>query len=436
MVKQFFIIVILLLTSTLFSSDYEIKAGNDIFGMNLYDPIDDARTFGLANTSLIKGNLWLNLDYNILTDRAMETRIDEATLTFSYPMEFNNLTIDPYIGVTFIGDIKGGNIQNDFHKLINVYQVNAEYDDTGIAIAPLLSSDFTYNIPLFNFKDNILKNYTTLSGYYSYNINAFAGIATGLAYSGNNFNYSLDYGYSFKSNISSFNTLSYVNGVEDHGVLTLESETGMLKYRLHLYPNGNYATGVYSVTIGGIPKKAEMSSIDSKQSVGLESVLDDIVPTNSHTLSFLPLKGNLSRFEIYLSTTYGWMNPNYSNPTQLEAPYYNGTHFNRFSAGTRVNLLKSDNMFFIRPYIGAGLGNEGYHYFKEYNSETQTYDDIINVPVFELEGGATILFPQLLYKENVRYGVNLSYKYRDALNENRFNLKSIVNISFVTLVDI
>lgn len=434
--KVFFSITFFCFTSIFANQDYIMKVGNDVFGMNFFDPIDDARTFNISNSSVLIEKLRLNLNYYILTDRNYNKRLDEAELTLSYPLNINKyFKLKPSAGVILAGDLKGGDIQNSFHKMMNIYTVDSEYDEGKVYISPLLQIDLTNTLPMAK-KDNWrLDVVSVLSGYYSFSHNSCLSLISGLSLNGNNFNFDINYGYSLKQHLNNTGVINYVNSIEDQGIITFHTKVGILEYKLLLYPNGNYANGTFSITFGGIPKKSSFNKFKSKLHIGIESKTEKFNSTNYYGLTFTPLLGALSRIEFDFSSTYGWSNPNYKDKTLFEPPFNNGTHYNKFSSGFNFKLLTNNNPFLIHPYIGTNIGLELYHYYKEYNKDDQKYDDIKVIPIYEVKIGTTIFLPQL-YRQNVKYGIDFAYKYRDALNENKFNDNTTYSIAFIAALDI
>lgn len=437
MKKNFLCILLLFINISVFSQQYSITAGNDVWGMNLFRHIDDARTFSFSNISPLTENLFALIDYSILTDRNIESRVDEASIMLSYPLHIsNNFYVKPKAGLLISGNLAGDDIQNTYHNMLGIYSVEPPYDQEKISYHGLVDLGLGYNLNIqsFGYKNflwNIHQQTKFISGY-----NFTADLSTGFIFKSLNTEYSLLYTYGFSQNIAEYNTLNYVNNIEDQQRINLTLNQGIMSYNLIMFPDGNYATGSFSLTFGGIHKKASFDKVDMKLSLGTETLQGVMPILSSLDIEMAPFTGPLSRVNFDLGVTYGWDTVNLSPGQDIKDEYYGGTHYNKFIGGININLLNQEKIWFINPFIGADMGVMYYHYFKLFASEEEDYDDYNTIPIYSLKGGVEILLPQFFEKDNVRYGLKASYIYRDTLNDLQLNEHFYINISLLIASDL
>jgi len=121
-----------------------LSFGNDFLGLNSAEAehSDDFRTshWTLAATAC----QWVAVaDYAMLTDRGAGTRSDELTLTVGRIFTASPHRDEPWVavggGARFAGNLKGQNLQTEFHDLINyepteVFSLDYDHDQWSAAV--------------------------------------------------------------------------------------------------------------------------------------------------------------------------------------------------------------------------------------------------------------------------------------------------------------
>ncbi|MCP4160327.1 MAG: hypothetical protein GY760_09660 [Deltaproteobacteria bacterium] len=222
--------------------------GNDLYGMNLFNPVDDARTVSFYTDISIFKDLSLIMDYSVLTDRALDTRIDEIKIALNYPINlFASFYLTPRAGVFLMGNLGGGDIQNALHKLIGIYTVDSIYVEEKVKASLYSSIGISYEFVLVkNKEDNLfflMEPYTNLTFIPSHLFNWEIGSNIKLV--GDNLNFTIGYRYLLGKNLNTSSTLETVNSVEDQGKLYFTMRAGIMEYDLDLFLDGYFASGTF-----------------------------------------------------------------------------------------------------------------------------------------------------------------------------------------------
>lgn len=435
MLRNTFFILFILSAFILHSSEYKISIGNDLYGMNLFNPIDDARTVSFNTKTPLINPLTINLNYSVLTDRDLDTRIDEAIIHLNLPLKFlnNKLSVSPNIGLIISGNLGGGDIQNTLHRSIGIYTVDSSYDYSGANLAFYSSAEVIYSISIYkseissiklNFEPNIS---TSVIPFYLFDYH----IGSNLSVYGDNFKGSLQYRYGDISNLSGTPTLDKISEIESEGRISLGLSGGLFEYKLTMFPSGEFASGTFSINIGRDVAESSFSDIDLKLSPGAEMNINEPSYQRSLILAISPFSEDLSRLELLLKSSYGWRSPILKPGSFENELYKSGTHFNKFIFGANCNLFKSSSQTFLNPFIGTGIGVESYHYFREFNT-----DQYKTIPVYELSAGIQLLLPQFFQNDNVIYGVTMTIIRRDSLDKTAFKDKLYLNAGLTVALDL
>ncbi len=433
--KQFFIIIIFITISALNADSFKLSMSNDLYGMNAFDPIDDSRTVAFYSRVPFINDISIIMDYSVLTDRNLDTRIDEAIAYLSLPFTLDNgLTFTPGLGTIVTGNLGGGEIQNSLHRILGIYTVDSIYDQEELDLNLFSTLYIDYNIELISNKNDTLsinlRPYNRAVFIPNYLLNDEIGINAEIR--GFNFIGTLGFRYMEGLILNNFSTLDTVSSIEDQSLLYLKLEAGNFEYDLELYLNGNFASGAFSINMGNIPyKKLSFNEIDLKINSGGQIDID--APSFQNSISFFvsPFNNFFSRIDFMVKSVYGWNSPRFSPDSDIKELYFRGTHFTKLIGGININLLNNKKQSIISPFIGGGLGIENYHYFQEYDTDEQHY-----IPIYEARAGLQILLPQVFVKDNAKYGFTITGVYRDSLNDLDFLNKIFVNVGLTIALDL
>ncbi len=429
--KKIIILILLFVQVSLYSQGYLFTLGDDLLAMNLFTPIQNARTFNLYTTTPLIYGTELELDYSLFTNDIDNARVDEATILFSYPIDnFEIMTIKPSIGLTISGNLSGNNFEETINKLMNNENSSDIPDEEKINHYFYSSILFSKNTELISSNKNssILysKIYSKVEAITNYTISA--GIGYSLLFCANNFITDLGYSYSYRYNLTEFNTVNYVKNLEDEGKLNLTITAGDFRYELDLFLDGSFSTGKYSINFGKLPEGPELSMINLKISPGSEYDIASDRFLSSLQIDITPFNWAFSRYEIQIKSTYGWNEPHFKNQN-LTSLYYDETYYNKLTLGANVNLIENFSPYWINPYIGFGLGFENYRYYED-------SDSTHIIPIYEVKTGFNILLPQIFIKDNVQYGINGNLTYRDAFGEIEFQNNFLINLGILVAIEL
>lgn len=398
-------ILLFLFSLYLYSDDYKISLGDQLLGINLYNTIDNARTFSFNSNSPLIYGINLELIYSLLTDNLYTSRVDELALLLNYKsLYIKNINIIPKLGIMVSGNLEGKSIENTLQRIAgnsNGYSEEEKIDQ------------FLYMGLEFNKENDLLKPIGKRIKFL-YKINSFADLISNYRLSlnigsylmarGDNLEFSAGYNYVYFYSITDSNTVQYIANVEDEGRLKFLIRAGGFQYELKLFLNGNFATGDYSFIIGGIPVGKDLSQIDIKVIPGIEFNFESYTVDRSLEIGFIPMEWELSRLELGLKTIYGY------NSSSI--------YYNTILGVIKANLFENSNLFWISPFIAFNIGIENRH---QSSSENNNSSDL----KLALEGelGVRLLLPQLLVKDNIQYGFNICY-----LTPNKVNLSFLIAV--------
>lgn len=420
------LILLCLFSVPIYSEYYRLSFGDQLFGLNLQNTIDNAKTFNFNSTTPLLYGTKLDLNYSLLTNSAYSSRVDELSLLLNREIFIvSNIIMNPQLGILVSGNLAGDNFEETMKRFAGEYEEEIP-DEEKIHMYFYAGLEFN--------KENILYKLDRNRLALSYNINSDFDVVSGyrlsssigysIIISGNNFLTSLGYNFRYQYNITDSNTIQYISSIEDEGRITFLIKAGDFQYDLKLYLNGNFATGNYSIIIGRLPEDKKLDHIDIKVIPGIEFNLLSPVPERSLSLSVSPFDWGLSRIEFDIKSTYGHKNPGLVKNRE-------DTYYNKVLAGVILNLFKNIEPYWISPFTSISFGLENFHYFQNSNSETTE-----RLPIYELEVGTSLFIPQFFLKDNIQYGLNLSYFYRDTFTNPRFKYKHFMNISIIIAVEL
>lgn len=407
--KKIIEVILFFIAASVSSQEYRLTLGNDILGMNLFTPIENARTINFLSTTPILFGTLLELDYSLFTNKQDKTRADKASIILKYPMDnFDLIKLVPSIGLTITGDLSGNSIGEALNKKIHNYFYSSLLMTRQ---TKLMQSNINSIIIYTNIYSEIIAitNYT-LS----------ARVGSSLVFYGNNFSVDLGYSYGYRYNFMDFQTLNYIKGLDNEGRINFAISAGNFRYDLNLLLDGNFSTGRYSITFGNPANGSKLTRIDIKVIPGSEYDPDSNKFLNSLQVELIPLERELSRIDFQLKSIYGWNQPGIIS---------NETYYNRLVIGVNINLMENHNPYWINPLIGLGLGIENYH---DYNIKNTT--NII--PIYELRAGFNILLPQLFIEDNIQYGLNTVVIFKGSLNNTKLENNFILNFGIVIAIEI
>lgn len=429
--KKIIILLLLFVHVSLYSMGYLFTLGDDLLAMNLFTPIQNARTFSFYTTTPLIYGTELELDYSLFTNDISDSRVDEATILLSYPINnFEIMSIKPSIGLTITGNLSGSNLENTISKIVSNGNRSDIPDEEKIHNYFYTSILFSKDTELINSNVNssilFSRIYSKIEAITNYTISACIGYS--LLFTANNFVTDLGYSYGYRYNLTDFNTVNYVKNLEDEGKLNLTITAGDFRYELNLFLDGSFSTGKYSINFGKLPVGSELTMINLKITPGSEYDIASDKFLSSLQIDVTPFNWAFSRYEVQLKSTYGWNKPHFKNKN-LKSLYYEETYYNKLTLGVNTNLIENFSPYWINPYIGIGFGVENYRYYED-------SDSTHIIPIFEIKTGFNILLPQFFIKDNIQYGINGNLTYRDALGVIEFQNNFLINLGILVAIEL
>lgn len=420
------LILLCLFSLPLYSEYYKLSIGDQLFGLNLQNTIDNARTFNFNSTTPLLYGTELDINYSLLTNSMNSSRVDELSLLIHYKLLIiNSIIMEPKLGLLISGNLGGDDLEETLRRFAGEYQEEIP-DEEKIHMYLFAGLEFNKDNILYRTKKNKLSLFYNINS--DFDIVSSYRLSTSLGYSlfvsGNNFLTSLGYNFRYQYSITDSSTIQYINNIEDEGRINFSIKAGDFQYDLKLYLNGNFATGNYSIIIGRLPEDKKLDHIDIRVIPGIEYNLFKPIPERSLSLSISPFDWEFSRIEFDLKSTYAHKNPGLTVEKKE-------TYYNKVLLGTNLNLIKNIEPYWISPFCSVSFGLENYHYFQDDSSEkTERH------PIYELEIGISLFIPQFFLKDNIQYGLNCSYFYRDSFTPPEFKYKHFMNISMIIAIEL
>jgi len=410
MKKNIYVIILFIIFSNPLIA-YELTLGDDLFGINLFTPIENAKTVNIYSTTPLLFGIDMDLDYTLYTNETTKIRVDETSLILSYPITgIELIDITPALGITISGDLSRDKLMDfNFKKYIYsslLFSKKTVLYDSGI------NSGFFYS--------NVISELEIILNYiFSVNV----GYA--LMFEANNVEIGLAYRYGYIYDFSSYKIINDFNDIFQEGVLNLSIGAGHFRYDLDLFLNGSFSRGKYSINFNTIPTGSQLLSMDMKIIPGSELDIGSNSYLNTLQMNFIPFNWEYSRLEIFLKSAYGWNEPGFKN-SDLKEIFYNKTYYNKLILGINGTLFENYLVGWFFPYLGFGLGIENYNYI------TTTHI----IPIYEWKLGFSIQLPQFFNQDNIQYGVDGNIVFRDSLNDIEFYNNILLNIGLLIAIEL
>lgn len=381
-----------LISHGLFPQEYTISLGDQVLEME-----NDSQIIEFSTINPLINNFYINMDYKLITQSRDIARVDKFALYLNYGYDFiENITVTPSLGFQITGNLDRAALDNSSEIESNLYTSLDFNRGSSLYISPRFKLRLEYSVQ----SDLFFVNQNNIS----------ASIGSGIILKGHNFKSKLNYSYTYQYNIDKNSAFNYLRELEDEGKINLEITAGDFRYSLDLFPNGEFARANYAIFFGKLPTNRTMRKIDLRVVPGIELSPGSDRFGRSMLLTATPMDWALSRVETDLKFSYG--------------AYSDEKYYSKILLGANFNLIENINPYWISPFLSFSGGVE---------TRPITRDQI---GIYEVETGVNILIPQLFIRDNIQYGINISYIYKGGLLSEVDLGNHLLNTSMVIAIEL